>query len=50
MYSSINASTSPEATIHSTEAAASVIAAVRGCSGLLQYDTRRWRNDTALPT
>src|SRR4051794_6187107 len=49
LYSSISASTSVEATIHSTEVALSTIASVRGCSGLLQYEARRLRSDDAFP-
>ena len=50
LYSSISASTSVDATIHSTDAALSTMACVRGWSGLPQYDARRFRSEIALPT
>jgi hypothetical protein len=49
LYSSISASTSVEATIHSTDAALSTIVSVRGCRGLPQYEASRLRRDDALP-
>jgi hypothetical protein len=50
LYSRRRASTSVDARIHSTVAAATVMAAVRGWSPLPQYEARRLRSDRAFPT
>src|SRR5919106_5441641 len=50
LYSRWRASTSPEATIHSTRPAASSMASVLGCWGRPQYAARRLRRDLAFPT
>ncbi len=46
----MSASTSVEATIHSTDSAWTTIASVRGWSGRPQYDNRRLRSERAFPT
>ena len=50
LYSSIRASTSVEARIHSTLCAAIIMVWVRGCSGRPQYEANRFRRESALPT
>ena len=49
-YSSISASTSEPAMIHSTDSAVSIICWVRGCRSLVKYEAIRFFNDFAFPT
>src|SRR6266487_4324697 len=50
LYSSIRASTSVDARIHSTFRAARTMASVRGCSGREKYDAKRFLSEIAFPT